>query len=224
MKAAKPLSYRSVAMGMRAKIAIAAVIVACAASQATAGIRNLGIMGKTYPVVELDALVEIRNKAAGIDWQGILQSPENLRKLRNYRPEGLPRLARARVDRTFLVDMTYTLDFDIPNGRGGILYPAGYTFNPLDYIDYPRTIVVVDASDPEQVDWLESSGHAADPNTRLLITDGIYLDVSSRIDRHVFFVMPAIAKRLQLQAVPAVIRQKGGKMEVREIAIAPKKK
>ena len=187
MKAGKPLSYRSVAMGMRAGIAIAALIIAGVASPSTAEIRNLGIMGKTYPIAELDALDEIRNKAAGIDWQGILQSPENLRKLRNYRPEGLPRLARATVDRTYLVDMTYRLDVDIPNSKGGILYPAGYTFNPLDYIDYPRTIVVVDAGDPDQIAWLESSGHAADPNTRLLITDGIYFDVSSRINRHVFF-------------------------------------
>ncbi len=206
------------------KIIIMVLISIAFSAHAFAGIKKLGVMGQIYPIAELDALHEIRIKAAGIDWGKMIQSPENLKKLKNYRPKDVPKLPRAIHNRTFLVDMTYTLDFDIPNGKGGILYPAGYTFNPLDYIDYPRTLVVFDADDSEQMQWMETSGYAKDLNTRLLITDGTYFEVRSRIKRHVFFAMPAIVKRFQLQAVPSVIRQKGDKMEVKEIAIVSKKK
>ena len=119
--------------------------------------------------------------------------------------------------------MAYTLEFDIPNGKGGILYPAGHTFNPLDYMDYPRTLVVFDAADPEQIKWVEMSAFARDINTRLLITDGTYLKTRNRLNRHVYFAMPTIINRFQLQAVPSVIRQKGNKMEVTEIDIAKTK-
>jgi len=26
--------------------------------------------------------------------------------------------------------MTYTTEIDVPDGKGGVLYPKGYTFNP----------------------------------------------------------------------------------------------
>ena len=140
-----------------------------------ANIKHLGVFGKTYAITETDALQEIESKAASIDWQKVIQSNENLEKVKNFKPKDIPKLPKAAHERTFLVDMAYTLEFDIPNGKGGILYPAGYTFNPLDYMDYPRTLVVFDAADPEQIKWVEMSAFARDINTRLLITDGTYL-------------------------------------------------
>jgi conjugal transfer pilus assembly protein TraW len=193
------------------------------AANASANIKHLGVFGKIYTIAETDALQEIESKAASIDWQKVIQSNENLEKLKNFKPKDISKLPKAIHDRTYLVDMTYTLDFDIPNGKGGILYPVGYTFNPLDYMDYPRTLVVFDAADPEQIEWLEASAFAKDINTRLLITDGIYLKTRTRLSRHVYFAMPTIINRLQLQAVPSVIRQKGNKMEVTEIDIAKAK-
>ena len=204
---------------MKINITIILLIVLGFAPYTLGSTKNLGVIGKTYPIAEADALQEIQSKAASIDWQKVIQSPENLEKLRNFKPKDIPKLPRAIDDRTFLVDMTYTLEFDIPNGKGGILYPTGYTFNPLDYMDYPRTLVVFDAADPEQVEWVGRSDFARDINARLLITDGTYFEIRTRLDRHVYFAMPTIIKRLQLQAVPSVIRQKGNKMEVKEIGI-----
>ena len=56
----------------------------------------------------------------------------------------------ARKERTFLVDMTYTLDRDIADEKGNVVYPKGYTFNPLDYITYPGTLVILDGNSPTQ--------------------------------------------------------------------------
>ena len=209
---------------MRINITILALVLVFAqTTNASASTKHLGVLGKTYAITETDALQEIESKAASIDWQKAIQSNKNLEKLKSFKPKDIPKLPRAIHDRTFLVDMTYTLEFDIPNGKGGILYPAGYSFNPLDYLDYPRTLVVFDAADPEQIEWLEVSAFARDINTRLLITDGTYLETRTRLSRHVYFAMPTIIKRFQLQAVPSVIRQKGNKMEVTEIDVAKTK-
>ena len=193
------------------------------AATASGSIKSLGVVGKTYSIAETDALQEIQSRAASIDWQKAIQSTKNLEKLKNFKPKNIPKLPRAIHDRTFLVDMTYTLDFDIPNGKGGILYPAGYTFNPLDYVDYPRTLVVFDASDPDQMKWVENSDFAGNMNTRLLITDGTYDETRTRLNRHVYFAVPTVIQRFGLQAVPSVIRQKDNQMEVNEIDIAKNK-
>ncbi len=209
---------------MAYRVLIIILVVLGFGANALAGIKNLGIIGKTYTIAEPDALEEIHSKAGAIDWQKTIQSPETIEKLKNFKPEGIPKLPRATHDRTFLVDLTYTLDFDIPNGKGGILYPAGYTYNPLDYVEYPRTLVVFDAADPDQMNWVESSGYAREHDTRLLITDGTYYEASSRLGRHVYSAMPVIIERLKLKAVPSIIRQRGNKMEVSEIGIAPVEK
>ncbi|MFZ5572895.1 MAG: hypothetical protein ACOZF0_21050 [Thermodesulfobacteriota bacterium] len=206
------------------KPAIVLFLIVFVASSATAGIRSLGVIGRVYPIAEQDALSEIKARAAAVDWENMIRSPGNLEKIRQFRPAGIPKLPRATRDRTFSVDMTHTLDFDIPDGRGGILYPAGYNFNPLEYVSYPRTLVIIDAEDPDQVTWLKTSGHAADSKTRILITDGAYGDIRSRIDRHVYFAMPEVIKRFHIQAVPSVIRQNKDNMEVKEIGLAVPKK
>ncbi len=205
-------------------MSVVCFIVCCLCSKASAGVKNLGLIGRVYAIAEQDALQEIKAKAAGIDWEKLIRSKQNLEKIRRFRPDGIPKLPRVGQDRTFEVDMTYRLEFDIPDGKGGILYPAGYTFNPLDYVDYPRTLVIIDAEDPDQMAWLTKSGHVGDSKTRILITGGVYDEVRSRLKRHVFFAMPELLKRLHVRAVPSVIRRNKDKMEVKEIALADSKK
>ncbi len=68
--------------------------------------RDLGRHGAVYPVAEPDALAEMRKKAAGVDWQKILNREKMTRKVRDYRPKDLARLPSARRERAFLTDMS----------------------------------------------------------------------------------------------------------------------
>jgi conjugal transfer pilus assembly protein TraW len=112
--------------------------------------KHLGTFGATYSIVEKDALEEIRDKARTTNWERAFSREMWEKKLRAYRPSELKALPRAERENVFTVDLTYTLDFDIPDGKGGILYPKGYTFNPLDYVSFPNTLVFIDGSDPIQ--------------------------------------------------------------------------
>jgi conjugal transfer pilus assembly protein TraW len=196
--------------------------IACFQSPGHCRIKDLGQMGRTYPIAEQDALTEIQNKAAHTDWSKVINPETRRQKIENYRPKKQVFLPRAVKNRKYLVNMTYTLPFDIPDGKGGILYPKGYTFNPLDYVQYPNILVIINAADPDQTAWFASSRYAGDYRTKLLITEGSYYDTANRLKRPVFYVMPKIAKRLHLVAVPSVARQVGNQMEVREIEIKPK--
>lgn len=173
------------------------------------------VLGKTYKIKEKDALLEIEERAKSVDWQKTFNE-ERLNAIKRYQPKDLTRLPRATETHAYFVDMTYTLDMDVPDGKGGILYPKGYTFNPLDYVTYPGVIVVIDASDSDQIAWFERSPYAAGIQTRLLICDGSHYDAAQVFRRPVFYLNEKIASRFQLKAVPSVIRQNGDKMEVRQ--------
>jgi len=181
--------------------------------------KDLGTFGAVYPIAEPDSLTELRAKAAKVDWKRYLDREKLSRKVRNFKPSDLKRLPAAAGDRAFLSDLSYTLEKDIPDGKGGILYPKGYTFNPLDYLQMRRTIVVINGKDRRQVAWFRKSPWFKDMNVMLLLTDGNYFSLGDRLKRPVFYANSLIVDRLGLKAVPSVARQQGRYMEVREYAV-----
>lgn len=175
----------------------------------------IGTFGKVYSIAEPDALVEIEKRAREINWQSILEK-ENPK---DFRPSNLVRLPRATHGRTFLVDMTYTLQFDVPDGRGGILYPRGYRFNPLDYLPFKQTLVVLNGDDPEQLTWLQNSRLLKEPNSMILLSQGAFSTVGQKLGRAIFYADKRILDRFNIAAVPSVISKHGRLMEVKEIEI-----
>ena len=184
----------------------------------------LGVTGRVYPIIEKDALEEIEERARGMDWGAYLDPERWKEKIRNYRPPDLRTLSPAESDTSFLVDMTYTLEFDIPDGKGGILYPRGFTFNPLEYVPFSLTIVVLDGTREEEVSWFVESEFSSRPDTMVLITDGSWYEISKRLKRPVFYLTLPIAERLSLRHTPSVVTKKDTRfMEVREIHVGDEK-
>lgn len=181
--------------------------------------RHLGTDGNIYPVVEPDALAEIRTAAARVDWEKVIDRQQKLAMIKKFRPRDLHPLPAAKTDRSFLVDMTYTLDADIPDGKGGVLYPKGFTFNPLDYVKLTSLLVVIDAGDSQQIRWFKSSPYADDYRTRLILSGGDYYDLAQELDRPVFYLVDTVARRLQLAAVPSVIRQQDNMLQISEVRV-----
>lgn len=181
--------------------------------------KDLGTTGATYAIVEKDALREIEIRAKEIDWKKAFERTKAEEKIKNYRPEGMEALPAAGKDRVFSVDMTYTLDFDIPDGKGGIIYPRGYRFNPLDHVSLPNILVVIDGDDARQIKWFQLSSYAKDTRVMLLLSGGSYKAVIKKLKRPVFYANGKITVKFQLKAVPAVIVQRGEVMEVREYAL-----
>jgi conjugal transfer pilus assembly protein TraW len=183
---------------------------------------DLGDIGATYPIAERDALAEIEGRAKAVDWGKAFDRKKTVEKIRNYRPEGMETLPPAREDRVFQADVSWTLDFDIPDGKGGILYPKGFSFNPLAYVFLPNILVVIDGDDKKQVEWFKASSYAKDYRVMLLLCGGSYTRVMEKLKRPAFYADARVVKRFQLKAVPAVIVQKGAVMEVREYALDDK--
>ena len=178
--------------------------------------RNLGTVGATYSIAERDALAEIEEKAKGIDWSRVIKK----KHIEEYDgPADRVSLPRAARNRSFPVDMTYTLQMDIPDGKGGILYPKGYTFNPLDYVTFARTLVVINGNDEEQVKWFVASEYKGRIDVMLLLTEGPYRSLGKKLDVPLFYADSMIVERMRLSVVPSIVRQEGKVMMVHEYAI-----
>jgi conjugal transfer pilus assembly protein TraW len=187
--------------------------------------RDLGTFGTVYDIVEKNALRELEEKAKSVDFSKAVDRTALVRKARNFTPEDVKEMGMigpARKDRTFLVDMTYTLERDIKDDKGNIVYPAGYTLSPLSYVAYPRTLVILNGKRPDQIRWFEESSYAKDAQVTLLLTDGPYSDLAKSLKRPVFYASTKLVEVFKIQAVPSVVRQSGAFMEVTEVRIPPK--
>jgi conjugal transfer pilus assembly protein TraW len=193
------------------------LITLLAANTLHAAVRELNTVGGTYPVLEENILAELKEQVMKAD-----QLRDEIRKqISEYQPGSIPQLPRAATDRTFTVDMTYTVEEDIIDGMGRVIYPKGFRFNPLKYVSMPGGLLVIDGDDPRQVEWLTNSPYSRDRRIRLLLSNGHASDLIDRLKRPVFYLTEDIARRLQLAAVPALVIQQELVLQVHEIFLPP---
>ena len=198
---------------MESKLLSALWIITCA-TQVLAAHTRLEPVGKTYPIVEQDIREEFKQKATAIDLDALFNTHNR------YQPANLHTLPRAASDRAFTVDLTHTLEHDIKDSQGNLLYPQGFTFNPLQYAGLSGGLVVIDGSDPEQVEWFKGSPYFQNHRAILLLSGGHAAEVKQELKRPVYYLTHDIAARLQLKAAPSVVVEQDNKLTVREVRLA----
>ena len=170
-------------------------------------------VGPTSAVVETDLGDELRQRAINVD-------VEQLRSAQaRYQPANLHVLPRATKDTTRMVDLTHTLEQDVQDANGQVLYPAGFTFNPLRYVSLSGALVVIDGSDAEQVAWFKDSPYGSNRRALLLLSGGLAAALRDELRRPVAYLTEDIARRLQLRAAPSVVMEHDQHLTVREVRI-----
>ena len=185
------------------------------AEQAAATLTRLESVGRTYPMEGRDIVQELKERAGQIDLLVMQQVPQH------YQPANLHALPRAEAERVFSVDPSYSLAQDITDSQRNLLYPQGFTFNPLHYAGLRGELVILDGSDSEQLAWFKASTYARDRRTILLLSGGFAAEVQEALQRPVYYLSHDMAARLGLRAVPAVISQAKNILTVREVRLAP---
>jgi conjugal transfer pilus assembly protein TraW len=189
-------------------LVLASVLIAASAHGQTATI------GRTWPIAEPDALAEIQARAA--------RQPANIAERfgprESWSAMQSAALGIAQADRGRTVVPFHTLDFDIRLPGGKLLYPKGYTFNPLAYVSLSQRLVVVH---PRDLDWALAR---ARPTDWILLAGGEEaasdpVALGEKVRRPLFVLEERIKDRLGLTAAPVIIEQVGQKLELREFAI-----
>lgn len=193
---------------------IAGMTISCCVLAVPAAIASTATIGRTWPISEPDALAEIEARAA--------RQPANMAAQFGPRSHWsalrAASLGSARQDRTRFVVPFYTLPDEIRLPDGKLLYPKGFTFNPLDYVSLPQRLVIVH---PRNLDW--ALGHARLTDF-ILLTAGDALELSERAGRALFILEERVKERLGLTVAPVIVSQVGKKLELHEFAAVDQRK
>lgn len=183
--------------------------------------------GQTFEFAENDMLLDIQNNIANnkTDISKKLSDYKKIAKdkVNKYKPSDLKELTPALKNNIFYPDMRYTNPDNIYDNNGNVIYPKGFTFNPLDYQTLHQQIIVINGEARDEIDWLIKNNYTDSIKYMILLSNGNYKSIGELLNQPVFYAIPAITDKFKLKHTPSIITQKGNKIEVKEICLSCKK-
>lgn len=198
------------------------LLAVCIAFSSAAWCRDLGVVGETFPIIETDFIEMIQERLAEKVENGELDAlHEGMKKQAidyTRRPVGAD-LPPAREYRAVEINPVLTLDHDITDAEGKVLFQAGTQINPLHARPLTKWLCFFDGDDAAQVGWILSKC-GDKPLNKLIMTNGDIAALSETHKRRFYFDQKgALIERFTILALPAVVRQSGDLLYVEEFPV-----
>lgn len=182
--------------------------------------QDLGVVGPVYPIAEQDMLVTIDQRLKTLKDGGDLARVEEESKARYQayaeRPTGIA-LPRATRNRTFYVDPSITVPYEIKDSQGRIIYPAGTTVNPLEHITLSKQLLFFDGDDPAQVEWARSILESKSIQIKPILVNGPILALMREWQLRLYFDQDGqLLHQFGIHAVPVTVSQDGIRLKIVE--------
>jgi conjugal transfer pilus assembly protein TraW len=189
------------------------LLLGCALLAAAAHAQT-SVIGRTWPIAEPDALAEIEARTQKLP----ASMADRFGPRERWSAMKAAPLAATEVNRVRSVVPFYTLEFDVKLPDGKLLYPKGFTFNPLTYVSLPQRLVVVR---PEDLGW---ALRTAAPSDWILLAAGARasadpIALGQKVGRPLFILEERVKDRLGLQVAPVIIAQVGQKLQLTEVKL-----
>ena len=183
---------------------------------------NLGTIGPTYPVAEKNLLDVIMARLRAKEASGELKRHEQEARDRAAYAVNNPRpvdgLRRAQAARTFYFDPTFTLQSNVVDSTGAVLFPAGTRKNPLEVVSLSKHLLFFDARDPGQVARARELIEHYQGKVKPILVGGSYLDLMKRWNKPVFYDQDGtLVRKFGIAAVPAIVSQEGQRLRIDEV-------
>lgn len=185
---------------------------------------DLGVVGPTYGIAEPHLLADIERRLRDKERSGELQRlmddarARGIDAVRSPTPvEGLTATSKAR---TFYVDPSFTLDRNIVDAQGRLLFAAGTRKNPLEVVSLSKRLLFFDARDQRQVMRARQVIATYEGRVKPILTGGSYLDLMKAWRTPVFYDQQGtLSRRLGIRQVPAVVSQEGSRLRIDEVTV-----
>jgi conjugal transfer pilus assembly protein TraW len=190
----------------------------------TASAVSLGVIGPTYPIQEQNLLAFIQERLQEKARSGELEKREEEARRRSVaaveNPSPVLGLSPTVTARTFYYDPTYTLDHNIFDDKGRLLFPAGTKKNPLEIVSLSKHLLFFDARDHRQVVLARRLMDRYGGHVKPILVGGSFLDLMKVWKTPVYYDQRGtLTRRLQITHVPALVSQDGLRLRIDELTL-----
>jgi conjugal transfer pilus assembly protein TraW len=189
-----------------------------------AGAADLGTIGPTYGIAEPHLLNFIEQRLRDKERSGELQRLTQEALARGIdalrQPQAVPGLRTTETARTFYVDPSFTLDRNIVDAQGRLLFAAGTRKNPLEVVSMSKRLLFFDARDRRQVVQAREFIARFDGKVKPILTGGSYLELMKAWQVPVYFDQQGtLTQRFGIRQVPALVSQEGKRLRIDEVLL-----
>lgn len=183
---------------------------------------DLGVVGPTYEIVERDLIEVMKDKFRRMEKSGELARVQENYKQKVIDAVEKPRPVRGvsttETARTFYVDPTWTLDRDVVDEQGKLLFRAGTKVNPLDYAPLTQYLLFFDQREKTQVAFARRFIEQSKARVKPILVGGEPLKLMRQWKREVFYDQGGVlSRKFLLKHSPAIVSQEGNRLRIDEI-------
>jgi conjugal transfer pilus assembly protein TraW len=136
------------------------------------------------------------------------------------RPQPIAGLRATETARTFYFDPSFTLDRNIVDAQGRLLFAAGTRKNPLDVVSLSKHLLFFDARDRRQVARARELMARYDGKVKPILTGGSYLDLMKVWRIPIYYDQQGtLTRRFGIRQVPAIVSQEGARLRIDEVPL-----
>jgi conjugal transfer pilus assembly protein TraW len=185
---------------------------------------DLGVIGPTYEISEPHLLKMIEQRLREKERTGELKRLEEEAKARGVdavtNPQPVAGIRTTQAARTFYMDPSFTLDRNILDAQGRLLFPAGTRKNPLEIVSLSKHLLFFDARDRRQVNRARELLATYQGKVKPILTGGSYLDLMKSWRIPVYYDQQGLlTRRFGIHQVPALVSQEGQRLRIDELEI-----
>lgn len=194
---------------------------------ARVGAVDIEPIGPLYPIREQSVLEQIHNQLLAMQSSGELARLQRERLARNTEavknPSPVPGLSTGATARTSYYDPSFTLDRNLFDANGRLLFAAGTRKNPLEVVALTRRLLFFDARDPRQVSRArELVSQFGESGIKPILVGGSYLELMKKWRVPVYYDQQGLlVRRLKIRQVPALVYQEGMRLRIDELETRP---
>lgn len=185
---------------------------------------DLGTIGPTYPIGETNFLELIKQRLQEKEKTGELKKWEEQARIRGIEtvrnPKPIPGIKPTETARTFYYDPTFTLDRNVLDDRGQLLFAAGTRKNPLEVVSMSKHLLFFDARDKKQVVRAKALMTFYNGKVKPILVGGSYLALMKAWQIPVYYDQQGVLiKRFGITQVPAIVSQEGMRLRIDELEL-----
>jgi conjugal transfer pilus assembly protein TraW len=183
---------------------------------------DLGVVGPTYEIVERDLIEVMKDKFRRMEKSGELARVQENYKQKVIdaveKPRPVQGVSSTETVRTFYVDPTWTLDRNVVDEQGKLLFPAGTKVNPLDYAPLTQYLLFFDQREKAQVAFARQFIEQSKARVKPILVGGEPLKLMRQWKREVFYDQGGVlSRKFLLKHSPAIVSQEGNRLRIDEI-------
>ena len=183
---------------------------------------DLGVIAKTYPIIEPDMIEWIKNKATTMmqngQWDNIKnQAISNVKNQINH-PNPVDNISDATETKSWYYTPMIEVKQNLTDGKNHVVAKKG-KYNALKYKPFDIQLLFINGNNKKQVEWAVTKNKNDSTKTKIILTQGSFINLDKKYKVWFFYDQQGkYTQKLNITHVPAIVIQEGEELKVTEIS------